>query len=391
MQEPLPTPRSVGFDDQQLLAWLKRGIDEHALTAITDAQGIIVYANDLFCRTSGYTREELIGQTHRVVKSGLHPPEFFAEMWRMINAGEIWHGTLCNRNKAGSPYWVESTIVPLPGPDGRPQFHLALRTDITRIKRAESSRAAAEAKALQISEQLRLFFDHAPIGISWVELGHDGSRDIYHPNQRFCEILGLTPAEASDANNLRLATHPDDRARQDELTASLHRGERNSFTMEKRYRHSQGHAVWGSLTMAVLRSSTGRITHLFAMLEDITARKQTEAVLHDTLRRSEELERIVNRSPSVAILWKAGPSWPVEFVSASIRQFGYAPEDFIGRRFSFQGITHPADRARVKAEMAAHAAAGHGEYNQEYRLVCADGSTVGWTITRSYASIAKAT
>ena len=272
MSDPLPLPRSSGFDDSQLLGWLRRGVDEHAIVAITDAQGVIVFVNDLFCRVSGYTREELVGQTHRVVKSGLHPPEFFAEMWRTINAGEIWHGTLCNRTKAGSPYWVESTLVPLPGPDGRPQFHLALRTDVTRLKRAEGSRAAAEAKAQQISEQLRLFFDHAPIGISWVELGHDGSRDIYHPNQRFCEILGLTPAEAGDANNLRLATHPDDRARQDELTAALHRGTGNSFTMEKRYRHRAGHIVWGSLTMAVLRSPSGRITHLFARLEDITAR-----------------------------------------------------------------------------------------------------------------------
>jgi PAS domain S-box-containing protein len=375
MTDPLPTPRSLGFDDHQLLGWLRRGVDEHAIVAITDAAGVIVYVNDRFCQISGYAREELIGQTHRIVKSGLHPMEYFAEMWRAISAGEVWHGTICNRNKAGNPYWVESTIVPLPGPDGRPQFYLALRTDITRIKRAESSRAAAEAKAQQINEQLQLFFEHAPIGISWVELGHDGSRDIYHPNRRFCEILGMTPAEASNAYNLSLATYPDDRAKQDELTAALHRGEANSFTMEKRYRHRHGHTVWGSLTMAVLRSPTGRITHLFAMLEDITARKQTETVLRDTLRRSEELERIVNRSPSVVVLWKAGPTWPVEFVSASIRQFGYAQEDFVSRRFSFQGITHPEDRVRVKAEMAAHAAARHKEYTQEYRIVCADGST----------------
>ncbi len=375
MSELLPTPRTAGFDDHRLLEWLRTGINEHAIVAITDAEGVIVYANDRFCSVSGYTREELVGQTHRLVKSGLHPAEFFLEMWRTIKAGEVWHGTICNRTKGGSPYWVESTIVPLPGPDGQPQFYLALRTDITRIKRAESSRSAAETKAHKISEQLQLFFDHAPIGISWVEQGHDGSRDVYHPNQRFCEILGLTPAEASDANNLREATLPDDREKQDELTAALHGGKGSSFTMEKRYRHRNGHIVWGSLTMAVLRSPSGHITHRFLMLEDITARKQTEAVLRETLRRSEELERIVNRSPSVVVLWRAQPSWPVEFVSASIRQFGYAPEEFVNQRYSFIGITHPEDRARVKAEMAAHTAAGHHEYNQEYRLVCADGSS----------------
>src|SRR6185436_3609688 len=194
MPDPLPTPRAAGFDDHQLLGWLRRGVDEHTLTAITDAQGVIVYANDLFCRVSGYAREELLGQTHRLVKSGAHPPEFFAEMWRAINAGQVWHGTICNRNKSGEPYWVESTIVPLPDAAGRPQFHLALRTDVTKLKHAEGERAAAEAAARQMHEQLRLFYEHAPIGISWMEWGRDGVGDILHPNGRFCEILGLTAA-----------------------------------------------------------------------------------------------------------------------------------------------------------------------------------------------------
>jgi sigma-B regulation protein RsbU (phosphoserine phosphatase) len=377
MPDPLPSPRAAGFDDHKLLGWLRRAVDEHAILAITDAQGVIVYANDQFCRISGYAREELLGRTHRVVRSDEHPPEFFAEMWRTINAGQTWHGTICNRNKAGEPYWVESTIVPLPGPDGRPHFHLALRTDVTKLKRAESERAAAESDARQMHEQLRVFYEHAPIGISWLEWGRDGAGNILHPNRRFCEILGLTPEEARDFNNVRRATHPDDLAEQDALITALWRGEGDSFTMEKRYRHRLGHLVWCRMTIAVLRGADRRITHQFAMIEDITERKQAEAVLRDTLRRSEELEHIVNRSPSVAVLWRAAPGWPAEFVSAGIRQFGYAPEDFISRRFSFHGITHPEDRARVRAEMEAHAAARHGEYAQEYRLVCADGS-VRW-------------
>ncbi len=86
------------------------------------------------------------------------------------------------------------------------------------------------------------------------------------------------------------------------------------------------------------------------------------------------MARIVDRSPSVVVLWRAeGNSWPVEFVSASIRQFGYTPEDLTGRRISFRDITHPADRERVGAELDAHAAAGHLEYNQEYRIQCSDG------------------
>jgi PAS domain S-box-containing protein len=90
------------------------------------------------------------------------------------------------------------------------------------------------------------------------------------------------------------------------------------------------------------------------------------------------MARIIDRSPSVVVLWRAeAGSWPVEFVSASVRQFGYNPDDLTGRRISFRDMTHPEDRERVGAEVDAHAAAGHQEYNQEYRIQCADGS-VRW-------------
>ena len=372
---PILTPSLPGLDDRRLVSWMRRAIDIHAIVAITDAKGVILYVNDQFCRISGYSRVELIGQTHRLVKSDVHPREFFAQMWETINEGRVWHGMICNRTKAGQPYWVESTIVPLPGADGKPEYHLAIRTDVTRLKRAESSRAAAEARAQLSTEQLRLFFDHAPIGIFWVEWGHDGSRDVYHPNQRFCEIIGLSPAEASDYKNIREASHPEDRVRQDELVSALHSGDLNSFTMEKRYIHRGGKLVWASITIAVLRSPSGRVTHQFAMLEDITERRRAEEELRDALRRREELESIVNRSPSIAVLWRAEDGrWPVEFVSASVRQFGYSPEDFTSRRLDFQSITHPADLTRVIAEVAAHAQSDHREYNQEYRIVCADGT-----------------
>src|SRR5690606_17219038 len=105
---------------------------------------------------------------------------------------------------------------------------------------------------------------------------------------------------------------------------------------------------------------------------------QAQQELRTALARLEEMARIVNRSPSVVVLWRAeGGNWPAEFVSASIRQFGYNSEDLITRRLSFRDITHPEDRERVGAEVDAHAAAGHLEYNQEYRIQCADGS-VRW-------------
>jgi phosphoserine phosphatase RsbU/P len=187
------------LDDRELHQWIRRGADEHAILAVTDAQGVIVFANDLFCRISGYSREELVGQTHRLIKSGVHPPEFFGEMWRTIGRGEVWKGTICNRAKSGDLYWVESTIVPLLGADGKPRAYMALRTDVTRLKRAEESSeqlardlAAQAAELRQAQGQLQAFFDHATVGVSWREIGPDGKPGINHVNDRFCELMGLT-------------------------------------------------------------------------------------------------------------------------------------------------------------------------------------------------------
>ena len=128
------------------IAKLQAALDAHALLSITDADGRITYANDRFCSASGFARDELIGRTHSLVKSGLHSSEFFARLWNTIRAGRVWKGEICNRAKAGQLFWVDATIVPYLDEQGMPSQYVAIRTDVTERKHAEAQRLELEAQ-----------------------------------------------------------------------------------------------------------------------------------------------------------------------------------------------------------------------------------------------------
>jgi PAS domain S-box-containing protein len=133
---------------------LKTALDSSAIVAATDAAGRITRVNELVLRISGYSREELIGVTHKLVNSGRHPDAFFKQLWTTVASGRTWRGEICNLARSGAVYWVDTTITPFMGEDGKPVQYVAISHDIT-------ERKASEARAAEAGARLQAVLDGA--------------------------------------------------------------------------------------------------------------------------------------------------------------------------------------------------------------------------------------
>jgi len=112
----------------------KHAIDQHAIIAVTDAEGCITYANSKYQEISGYSASELLGSNQSIVSSGFHTREFYAQIWDTISTGRVWKGEIVNRAKNGKCYWVGTTIVPFLDEQEKPYQYIAIQTDITTLK-----------------------------------------------------------------------------------------------------------------------------------------------------------------------------------------------------------------------------------------------------------------
>ena len=133
------------------LTSLNHALDEHAIVSIADTKGNITYVNERFCSISGYSCDELIGQNHRMLKSNMHSPAFYEDMWQTIVSGNTWHGEIKNHQKDGGSYWVKATIVPILDEAGKPFQYVSIRTDITEHRETEEALDKLE-KRFRISQ-----------------------------------------------------------------------------------------------------------------------------------------------------------------------------------------------------------------------------------------------
>jgi PAS domain S-box-containing protein len=272
----------------QELSAFKLALDQTAIIATTDSRGVITYVNDYFCRISGYSREELVGQTHRTIKSGYHPHSFFQDMWLTLSRGEIWRGEICNRHKNGSLYWVESTIVPFVDPQGRPFKYLAIRYDITARKLAQANLQQENIFRQQIMENM------AEGLCVCYEIEEFPFLHFTVWNQQMQLITGYSLAEINQFGWEQSLNPVSQRQSQESNHLNMSSPAEHPIHEEWEIQHKDGRKLTIAMSRSVLSSDDGK-SYLLALLQDITDRKQAELKLKQQSTQEHLLSSITKR------------------------------------------------------------------------------------------------
>jgi len=189
---------------------LEMALNASSIVALTDARGIIIEVNQAFCDISQYSRDELIGRTHAMLKSDLHNADFYKNLWQTISSGDVWNGEICNRAKDGTLYWVNSTIIPARGQNGRIATYVAIRHDITakKILEQKHQKTLQDLQKMTFDLQSKIresetLFQSMTEGV----VVHDADGRIIQFNQAALNILGLSANQAQDCNSFAACWH----------------------------------------------------------------------------------------------------------------------------------------------------------------------------------------
>ena len=381
------------------LADQKFALDQHASLAVTDVQGTIIDVNDKFRAISQYSRDELIGQNHRILKSGYHSKDFFEQMYHAIANGTVWHGEIKNRAKDGSIYWVVTTIVPLPGPDGNPRQYVSIQTDITKSKIAaealvgdalELSRQAEElarsrqaletqTRMLQSEARYRGLLEAAPDAMVVVNpTGEIVLLNVQAENQfgySRDELIGQEVRNIIPQGFAERLIADGTRSAAEALAQQIGAG------IELVGRRKDGSEFPLEIMLSPLESAEGIL--VTAAIRDISVRKNAEKHLarmeekrrlgEDALRESEERYRMLLDGIENYAIFSMDPRGQILSWNAGAERIkGYSAAQIIGRNFSC--FFPPADIERGRPEEILRIAAASGRHEEQGMRVRRDGS-----------------
>ena len=340
--------------------------------AITDTSATIQYVNAAFTRITGYTSQEAVGQTTRLLKSDRQDPVFYRALWKTILSGEEWRGELINRRKDGSQFAEALSIIPARDPTGAISHFIAVMQEVTETRETDEASRSSEKNLEEVQSIV-------PMG-SW-EL--DLSDNQFRGSAGFFRIFDWPSTTARLAfTQVMIAIPSADRERVDKTLKSAVRS-LEPFDIEHRIVRRDGtvRMVRSHGQVAAGLGSKGRV---IGTTVDITAGK----LAHENLRRSEEKFRsLVANIPDVT--WSAAKDGRVLYISSNVeRAVGFTPDEYCkqGAELWF-GRIHPNDSMRVRQAFENLFAKGT-PFDEEYQCRRKDGQWI-WIHDRAYRTSEK--
>ncbi|HEX2682710.1 MAG TPA: PAS domain S-box protein, partial [Ferruginibacter sp.] len=333
----------------------KYALDEFAIVAITDQKGIITYANQNFCKISKYDPEELIGQDHRIINSGIHPASYIKELWVTIANGKIWHGEFCNRAKDGSLYWVDTSIIPFLDAQGKPYQYLSIRMDITERKKIQE-------QLFEREEQLELFIKHSPAALAML----DNEMRYIALSERWIRDYKLDNIELAGASHYGIFPGLPQRWKDIHkrcLAGAIEKSEEDYMI------NADGSKSWLRWEVHPWRKAWGEIGGIIIFSEDITERKKAvEEILQIQMRlkQAQEIAHLGN--------------WAVNFTNntsywsdEAYQIYGVEPGNHNFSIEDWLSFVHPDDLHFVKQKIE-ESMATYSDYGFDHRIIRKDGS-----------------
>lgn len=303
---------------QTLQAYLS-AFNEVAIVSVTDLKGNILYVNDKFVEVSQYSKGELFGKNHRIIKSNFHSKEFFNEMWATIASGKPWRAEIKNKAKDGSFYWVDTVIIPVKDKNGQPFQYLSIRNLVTAQKENEETLVAYQTDLLKQKKQLKEAQSVAKTGSWFVDIpGNklEWSEETY----RIFEIPEDTPM----TYELFLQyVHPDDKAIVDKNWGKAM--QTGFYEVEHRIKTASGEKWVRERARFDFNSSTA-LNSVLGTVQDITDKKKTEQAVEEAARQYREL---FNHSPFALGIADKKTLRFLKVNETAVKLYGYSEEEFM--------------------------------------------------------------